>query len=188
MPGQTGGELHSALLKKERSAHPAQLQPLVKPDEAVPIMSLSVPHPRLVDERQPAAIEGDKLGAAAELVGLDRRDSLRDFSRLIVDDTGRIAKVNETQDLAIDAGHPILLVLLRPLRTQHAPIGEPAGAWRGAVDASQHLLAPSFPGKLPRAGDAPQPIAPSKRTQILESLRQLPNRLGQFGRGQNLAR
>ena len=78
MPGEPGGELDSALLKEERPAHASQLGRLVEPDETVPIVSLLVPHPRFVNQRQPAAVERDQLRAAAELVGRDRRDGLGD--------------------------------------------------------------------------------------------------------------
>src|SRR5262249_24099827 len=152
--GEAGGKIDAAFGEEERPAHAPQLGRLVKPDETVPIVSLLVPHPGFVNERQPSAIEGDQLGAAPELVGLDRRRGLGDRWRLIVDEPGWIAEIDELQRVAANARHPVLLVLPRSFRAKHAPIGEPAEP-PAFVDASQHLLAPPLAGQFAHAADAP---------------------------------
>ena len=76
-----------------------------------------------MDQREPAAVESDRLGAAAKLLGRDRGRRLGDGPGVIVHDAGRIAQIDELQLVADDLRHPVLLVPPRPLRAQHAPIG-----------------------------------------------------------------
>ena len=50
---------------------------------------------------------------------------------------------DEPQLVAGDQRHPVHLVPPRSVGPQHAPVGQPGGPGRRAVDASQHLLAPA---------------------------------------------
>src|SRR5271165_5340388 len=107
MPDEAGGELDAARREEKLPAHATQLQLLVEPDETVAVMPLPAPHPRLVDERQPSAVECDQLRAAAEVGRLDRWDGLGDRARFVVDDAGRVAEVDELQGVAGDTRHPV---------------------------------------------------------------------------------
>src|SRR5260370_23672126 len=107
MPGEPGGKLDAALGEKKRPAHAPQPGDGVEPDEAVPIVPLSVAHPRFVNEREPSAIKGYQLRAAPELVGLYRGDGLGDGLRLLVEHTRRITEVDESQIAADDLRHPV---------------------------------------------------------------------------------
>ena len=155
MPSEAGSELDAAFGEEKRPAHASQLGRLVEPDETVPIVSLLVPHFRFVNESEPSAIEDDQLGAAPELLRLDRRRGLGDRSRLIVHEPGWIAAIDELQRVAANARHPVLLVFPGSFRLEHAPIGEPAEPWRALLDARQHLLTPPLTGQFAHAADAP---------------------------------
>ena len=87
--GQTGGEFNplpdeedNPLSDEEEwPAHAPQPARGVEPDETMLVVASLVPFAHFMDQSKPAAVENDRLGAAAELVGRGRGRGLRDRRR-----------------------------------------------------------------------------------------------------------
>ena len=143
-----------------------------------PLFVVGAAEPDLVHQRQPSAGEGDRLAAAAELFGGDRRDRPVDGPRHVVDEPRRVAEIDKAQlvpasaGAALDERHPVLFVPPRPLRLEHAPVDEPVWAGAALVDARQYLLAPAFWCQLAQDSDAPERALPGEEPHVLKAQHQ----------------
>src|ERR1700736_6513153 len=98
------------------------------------------PCPRLVNQREPAIIKGDRLRAAAELFGCDRRLRLDDGAGLIVHDACRIAQIDELQSDPRHSRHPVLLVQPGSRWMEQSPLREARLARQAIVHTGQYLF------------------------------------------------
>src|SRR5262245_63660152 len=112
MPSHSGGELDALFVEEERSAHFVQRIHVVEPDESVLIESPPVGRPPLdfVNQGEPAAVEGNQLGATPESRCCDGGRSLDYGPPAVVYHPGRIAQIDELQPITGDLRHPVLLV------------------------------------------------------------------------------
>src|SRR6266852_2386586 len=190
MPSQARGKLNCLLVEKEGAAHTPDYAGLVEPDKPMLVRppSRSSPPQYLVYQGEPPTIEGDRLRATPELLGRDGRHVLGDRSRLLVQDAGRVAEIDELQPIVVYERHPVLLVQPRTFRAEHAPIGQPAIARCTPIDAREHLLAPSLRRQLPKVRAAPKLPAPGEEPHVLEAFDQFVRRFGHVGGRQNLCR
>ena len=91
VPGEAGGILGAVYVKIELPAYGTQDVGRVEPDEAVLVAPGAAVHGHFVDQRQPAALEADHLGAAAEVLRCDWRGHFGDCGAVFVHHAGWIA-------------------------------------------------------------------------------------------------
>ncbi len=87
-----------------------------------------------------------------------------------------------------NSGHPVLFMQPGSVGAEHVPVGKAARHRWPAIDARQHLLAPSVRCSLAQTGDAPQLVAPTEQPHVLEPEHLPADRLRHICRRQNFAR